>query len=91
VTGRRTSVAFTYSVQWKEIKQFNGNRWDAFLLKPNPERHYYSLLNSTIVVLLVAGVLIVIFFKTMVHSTKENATTEDKVREVLKLTHLSSN
>lgn len=79
VTGRRTSIVFTYSVQWKEIKQFNTNRWDAFLLKPNPDRHYYSLLNGIIVVLLVSGVLIVIFFKTMVHNVKENVSTEDKV------------
>lgn len=79
VTGRRASVSFTYSVQWKEMKQFHPNRWDAFLLKPNPERHYYSLLNGTIVVLLVSGILAIIFFKTMVYSVKENTASDDKV------------
>lgn len=52
-----------------------GDRWDAFLLKPNPDRHYYAHLNSFIVVLLVFGVISIILLKT-IH--KDNSNNEDK-------------
>jgi NADH:ubiquinone oxidoreductase subunit 6 (subunit J) len=78
VTGRRTTVAFTYSVQWKEVKGVDsGSRWDVFLLKPNPERHHYALLNGAIVVLLVFGIIAVILLKT-IQKDNSAANQEDK-------------
>lgn len=73
VTGKRTTVAFTYSVQWKEVKD-KVNRWDAFLLTPNKEIHYYTLLNGLIVALLVFGIIVVIILKTIHKDTGQ----EDK-------------
>ncbi|RCI01909.1 hypothetical protein CU098_011477, partial [Rhizopus stolonifer] len=57
VTIRRATVSFTYSVQWKEVQMLPKSRWDAFLLKPNPDRHYYALLNAMIVVMLVSSLI----------------------------------
>lgn len=74
MTGRSTTVAFTYSVQWKEVKDAV-NAWDPFLLPPNKERHNYALLNGIIVVLLMFGVIAVILLKT-IH--KDNSNQEDK-------------
>lgn len=68
VTGKRTTVAFTYSVQWKEVKG-KVNRWDAFLLAPNKETHYYTLLNGVVVALLIFAIIVVIIIKTL---QKEN-------------------
>jgi transmembrane 9 superfamily protein 2/4 len=78
VTGRRTTVAFTYSVQWKEVKGAEvGNRWDVFLLKPNPDRHYYGLLNGAIVVILVFGIIAVILLKTLHKDNSNNQEDKD--------------
>ncbi|KAG2228934.1 hypothetical protein INT48_001509 [Thamnidium elegans] len=74
VTGRSTTVTFTYSVHWKEVKE-DVNAWDPFLLPLNKERHNYALLNSIIVVLLVFSVIAVILLKT-IH--KDNNNQEDK-------------
>lgn len=74
ISHRKTTLAFTYSVMWKEVKN-SGNRWDAFLLKPNPDRHYYAHLNGCIVVLLVFGIISIILLKTF---HKDTSTNEDK-------------
>ncbi|KAG2200538.1 hypothetical protein INT47_012324 [Mucor saturninus] len=71
VTGKRTTVAFTYSVQWKEVKD-KMNRWDAFLLPPNKERHYYTLLNGVIATLMVFGIIAVIILKTVYKDTSQD-------------------
>lgn len=74
ISGRKTTLAFTYSVLWKEVKN-GGDRWDAFLLRPNPDRHYYAHLNGFIVVLLVFGIISIILLKTF---HKDNNNNEDK-------------
>lgn len=55
------------------------NRWDAFLLKPNPDRHYYALLNGIIVVFLIFGIVAVILLKTIHKDTNSNEDKDFKV------------
>lgn len=60
-------------MQWKEVKD-RVNRWDAFLLSPDKEKHNYTLLNGVISTLLVFGIIIVIIVKSVHKDTSQ----EDK-------------
>ncbi|KAI9495121.1 Endomembrane protein 70-domain-containing protein [Zychaea mexicana] len=66
VTERRKSVTFTYSIKWKEVKQLPAQRrWDTYLIAPNPDTHFYAMINSFITVLFLLGVVSVILMKTL--------------------------
>lgn len=65
ITGRRTQVSYTYSVQWKEIVQPQPTKlWDTYLLKPNAERHEQSIKNGLVIVSLEFFIIVFILFKT---------------------------
>ncbi|KAI8635912.1 hypothetical protein BD408DRAFT_438412 [Parasitella parasitica] len=75
VTGRRAQVSFTYSVQWKQAKE-SSTRWEAFLTKPNPDRHFSALVNGVVVTLIVSSIIAIILQKT-IHKDNSNS-GEDK-------------
>ncbi|KAL7326661.1 hypothetical protein PS15p_208960 [Mucor circinelloides] len=75
VTGRRTQVSFSYSVQWKQVKE--NTRWEAFLMKPNPDRHFSALLNGVIVVMIVFAITAIILLKTVHKDVGSNGEDKD--------------
>lgn len=75
VTGRRTQVSFSYSVQWKQVKE--NTRWDAFLMKPDPDRNYSALLNGVIVVLILFAIIAIILLKTIYKDNSNNGDDKD--------------
>ncbi|OBZ83203.1 Transmembrane 9 superfamily member 7, partial [Choanephora cucurbitarum] len=74
ITANKLRVTYTYSVQWKKVEAPLNNRWDAFLLRPNPDRHHYALLNGVAIVLCTFVILIIISLKTV----QKESTTDDK-------------
>ncbi|KAI8136664.1 hypothetical protein BJV82DRAFT_638652 [Fennellomyces sp. T-0311] len=75
VTERRKSVTFTYSIKWKEVAHLTPqNRWNMYLIAPNPDTHFYAMINSTVTVLLLLGVVAIILLKTL---RKDEAVHED--------------
>ncbi|KAI8985133.1 hypothetical protein BDB01DRAFT_789023 [Pilobolus umbonatus] len=64
VIERRSTITYTYSVKWKEVKGIT-NKWDPFLLAPDHDRHFYARLNGTIMALLTSLVITIVMLKTM--------------------------
>ena len=74
ITANKLRVTYTYSVQWKKVDAPSNSRWDAFLLRPNPDRHHYALLNGVAIVLCTLVILLIISLKTV----QKESTTDDK-------------
>ncbi len=69
-------MSFTYSVKWKQANNIR-NRWDTYLLPPNPERYKYASLNSIIVATLLSTTIGLILYKTSHHRTSPNQDDKD--------------
>ncbi|CEP16690.1 hypothetical protein [Parasitella parasitica] len=76
VTGRRAQVSFTYSVRWKQVKE-NNLRWEAYLTKPNPDRHFSALVNGIVIVLIVSALIGLILLKTIHKDTSNGGEDKD--------------
>ncbi|CEI87615.1 hypothetical protein RMCBS344292_02025 [Rhizopus microsporus] len=76
IVERRSTVSYTYSVRWKQVNNVN-NRWDAFLLSPNPERHLYASINSMIVTIISWSMVGFILFKTRHRRSNSNQNDKD--------------
>lgn len=50
-----TSLFFTYSVQWKESQVKWASRWDYLLGMNDVQIHWFSIINSLIVVFFLSG------------------------------------
>ena len=58
-------VLFTYSVTWKESSIRWASRWDAYLEMGDVQIHWFSIINSIVVVLFLAGILTMIIVRTL--------------------------
>jgi len=56
---------FTYSVEWETSTLAWASRWDTYLSMSNAQIHWFSILNSLVVVLFLAGVLAAIIIRTL--------------------------
>eukprot|EP01069_Polyplicarium_translucidae_P006278 Polyplicarium_translucidae@DN2934_c0_g1_i3.p1 len=63
----RDDVVFTYSVEFVESPIAWATRWDAYLSSPdiNPQIHWFSILNSLIILFLLSGIVGVILLRTL--------------------------
>lgn len=60
-----TSVAFTYSVNWIASDTVWATRWDKYLHVYDPSIHWFSLVNSVIVVIFLTGVVSTILLRAL--------------------------
>ena len=59
-------IIFTYDVKWEASLLRWSNRWDVYLHgNPNDEIHYFSIINSFMIVLFLTGVVAMIMFRTL--------------------------
>lgn len=58
VTPGRTSLYFSYSVQWQESDVSWASRWDIYLGMADVQIHWFSIINSLVVVLFLSGLFI---------------------------------
>ncbi|KAI9308707.1 hypothetical protein BJ944DRAFT_259744 [Cunninghamella echinulata] len=66
VTDRRTSLAFTYSVKWKQTTPLTLQYpWDVFLIPPNKDITFIASINMLIMTVLLTLVIGVILLKTV--------------------------
>jgi len=85
-------VLFTYSVTWKESSIRWASRWDAYLEMGDVQIHWFSIINSIVVVLFLAGILTMIIVRTLrrdiAHYNREDDELDDAMEEtVWKLVH----
>ena len=59
-------VIFTYDVKWEPSAVAWSNRWDVYLHgNPDDEIHYFSIINSFMIVLFLTGVVAMIMLRTL--------------------------
>lgn len=86
-----TQLFFTYSVEWKESTVRWASRWDIYLGMNNVQIHWFSIINSLVVVFFLSGILTMIMVRTLrrdiaKYNTDENM--EDTLEETgWKLVH----
>ena len=60
-----TSVLYTYSVYWRESSTAWATRWDKYLHVVDPKIHWFSLINSTIFVVFLVGMVSAILLRAL--------------------------
>lgn len=60
-----TQVVFTYSVSWKPSAVPFATRWDKYLHVYDPKIHWFSLVNSAIIVVFLSVMVFVILVRTL--------------------------
>uniref|UniRef100_A0A8C5N436 Transmembrane 9 superfamily member n=1 Tax=Gouania willdenowi TaxID=441366 RepID=A0A8C5N436_GOUWI len=58
-------VLFTYSVRWEESKVKWASRWDTYLTMSDVQIHWFSIVNSVVVVFFLSGILSMIIIRTL--------------------------
>jgi len=84
-------VTFTYDVQWEESSTRWASRWDSYLKMTGGQIHWFSILNSLMIMLFLSGMVAMILLRTVYRDiTKYNelATAEEAAEETgWKLVH----
>lgn len=88
----KQKILFTYSVTWKESSIRWASRWDAYLEMGDVQIHWFSIVNSIVVVLFLAGILTMIIVRTLrrdiAHYNREDDEMDDAMEETgWKLVH----
>ncbi|KIX03436.1 uncharacterized protein Z518_06988 [Rhinocladiella mackenziei CBS 650.93] len=63
--GQETSVTYTYSVYWRPSDTAWATRWDKYLHIIDPKIHWFSLINSTIFVIFLVGMVSTVLVRTL--------------------------
>lgn len=66
VTTKDVDITYTYSVQWIEDKEITwSNRWNLYLVNTDVKIHWYSIINSTVIMLFLTGMVALIMMRTL--------------------------
>lgn len=78
-------VIYTYDVKWERSDVRWSHRWDIYLKgNPDDEIHYFSIVNSLMIVLFLTGVVAMIMLRTLhkdINSYNEMQTLEEAQEE----------
>lgn len=58
-------VTYYYNVKWKETNISWGTRWDNYLYVFDPKIHWFSLINSIVIVLFLIGMVAMILLRAL--------------------------
>ncbi|XP_076131597.1 transmembrane 9 superfamily member 4 isoform X2 [Alosa pseudoharengus] len=62
---KENSILFTYSVHWEESEVKWASRWDTYLTMSDVQIHWFSIVNSVVVVFFLSGILSMIIIRTL--------------------------
>eukprot|EP00921_Rhytidocystis_pertsovi_P006458 GHVQ01011019.1.p1 GENE.GHVQ01011019.1~~GHVQ01011019.1.p1 ORF type:complete len:429 (-),score=35.83 GHVQ01011019.1:73-1359(-) len=65
LTDEDNDVAFTYSVRWTKSPLKWVSRWDAYLKVVHAEIHWFTIINSLMIVLFLSGMMALILLRTL--------------------------
>lgn len=90
--GDSISVVYSYDIQWIQNDLEWADRWDVYLVgAPDDDIHYYSIVNSLMIVLFMTGAIATIMIRTLrkdISGYNEMATLEEAQEETgWKLVH----
>ena len=60
-----TKVVYTYSVYWRPSSTPFATRWDKYLYVYDPKIHWFSLVNSAVIVIFLVGMVSTILIRTL--------------------------
>ena len=60
-----TDLVFTYSVEWRASEVRWASRWDIYLQMTDVQIHWFSIVNSLVVVFFLSGILTMIMIRTL--------------------------
>ncbi|KAH8353770.1 hypothetical protein KR059_005231, partial [Drosophila kikkawai] len=83
--GGETQLYFTYSVEWKESKVSWASRWDIYLGMRDVQIHWFSIINSLVVVFFLSGILTMIMIRTLRRDIARY-NTDDNIEDTLEET-----
>ncbi|KAJ1897606.1 Transmembrane 9 super member 2 [Kickxella alabastrina] len=63
--GKDNQVVFTYSVRWEKSDKSWATRWDDYLHAMDPKIHWFSLINSLVIVVFLSAMLGLILARTL--------------------------
>ena len=85
VSKGHTQLFFTYTVEWKESAVKWASRWDIYLGMSDVQIHWFSIINSLVVVFFLSGILTMIMVRTLRRDiAKYN--TDDNIEDTLEET-----
>jgi len=73
---------FTYDVTWEESEIHWASRWDLYLYMGDDQIHWFSILNSLAIVLLLTGIVAMIMIRTLRRDlSRYNAEEKEELQE----------
>ncbi|KAF6018593.1 TM9SF4 [Bugula neritina] len=76
-------VDFTYSLYWEKSDVKWASRWDIYLSMSNAQIHWFSILNSIVVIFFLAGVLAAIIVRTLKRDIANYNKLDEEMEEAL--------
>lgn len=80
------NIMFTYEVVWVKSKVRWASRWDIYLRMTDVQIHWFSIINSVVVVLFLAGILTMIIIRTLRKDIAKYNRPEDELDDTLEET-----
>ncbi|XP_023696935.1 transmembrane 9 superfamily member 4 [Paramormyrops kingsleyae] len=79
---KENEVLFTYSVHWEESSVKWASRWDTYLTMSDVQIHWFSIVNSVVVVFFLSGILSMIIIRTL-RKDIANYNREDDIEDTM--------
>uniref|UniRef100_A0A8C7D9N7 Transmembrane 9 superfamily member n=1 Tax=Oncorhynchus kisutch TaxID=8019 RepID=A0A8C7D9N7_ONCKI len=79
---KHNEVLFTYSVRWEESQVKWASRWDTYLTMSDVQIHWFSIVNSVVVVFFLSGILSMIIIRTL-RKDIANYNREDDIEDTM--------
>ncbi|XP_063003525.1 transmembrane 9 superfamily member 4 [Elgaria multicarinata webbii] len=79
---KENKLLFTYSVLWKESDIKWASRWDTYLTMSDVQIHWFSIINSVVVVFFLSGILSMIIIRTL-RKDIANYNKEDDIEDTM--------
>ncbi|KAJ9184101.1 hypothetical protein P3X46_007875 [Hevea brasiliensis] len=79
----KKEVIFTYDVEFQESDVKWASRWDTYLLMSDDQIHWFSIVNSLMIVLFLSGMVAMIMLRTLYHdiSKYNELETQEEAQE----------
>ncbi|XP_071483844.1 transmembrane 9 superfamily member 4-like [Diadema antillarum] len=61
----KQTLVFSYSINWEESDIVWASRWDTYLAMSDVQIHWFSIINSLVVIFFLAGILTMIMIRTL--------------------------
>ncbi|XP_067163859.1 transmembrane 9 superfamily member 4 isoform X2 [Apteryx mantelli] len=79
---KENQMLFTYSVHWEESDIKWASRWDTYLTMSDVQIHWFSIINSVVVVFFLSGILSMIIIRTL-RKDIANYNKEDDIEDTM--------